>query len=136
MGSNDHEAGVRRTISRYAHCYDDGDVDGWLDTFTKDAKFVAFGAVQEGRDAIAAAIPPSPDHAPAQHMTYNTVVEVDADGENARAWSDFVYLQRQGDVLVPAHAGRYYDRLVREGDTWRFTERSIRMLGNPAPAGW
>lgn len=136
MGTPAPEAGVLRAVARYALLYDDADADGWIALFTADASLEAFGSTHRGRDAILAAIGPSPDRPPAQHMTYNTVVDVDPDGRHARAVSDFCYLQRGDGGLVPAHAGRYYDRFVLDGDEWRFASRTIRLLGTPPPEQW
>jgi len=129
------ESAIRRLLAEYCHAYDDKRAGDFAALFTEDAEFRVFGDVRKGRreihDNIGVQQPGMP---PGQHVTYNSVVEVDADGRTARAWTDFCYLRKEGDGHVISNAGRYHDRLVRDPDRWRFRSRVIVFLGEDPPA--
>jgi 3-phenylpropionate/cinnamic acid dioxygenase small subunit len=75
-----------------------------------------------------------PDGTPrTKHVTTNLIVEVDDDAGTAAGRSYFTVLQAvPGLPLQPIVAGRYHDRFVREGSTWRFAERRffIDLVGD------
>ena len=61
-----------------------------------------------------------------RHVVTNVVVEVDEDAGSATARSTFTVFQSLPDFPLQAViAGRYLDRFVRDGSTWRFDEREI-----------
>jgi len=134
MAGRDDEAAIRRLLAEYCHCYDDRRRDDFASLFTEDAVFVVMGRSTAGRAAIRDTIgTQAPDQPPGQHVTYNTVIDVDDDGTSARAWTDFCYLKRDDGTLSISTAGRYHDHLVREPDRWRFARRTIVFLGEPDP---
>ena len=47
-----------------------------------------------------------------------------------RPTTDYLFVRPGADGLAIVAAGRYHDRLVRQGTRWRFTERTITMLGD------
>jgi SnoaL-like domain len=61
------------------------------------------------------------------------VIAIDESGASARAFTDFAYMRKTDDGFTISTAGRYYDRLVRESDRWRFQTRVIVSLGDPVP---
>lgn len=129
-----HEADIRRLLAEYCHHFDDARPDQFAALFTDDAAFSVFGRTYTGRSEIrdnigaqASALPPG------QHVTYNTFIELDDDGATARARTDFLYLNKDGDSYVIATAGRYHDVLEREPDRWRIKARTIVFLGDPVP---
>jgi uncharacterized protein (TIGR02246 family) len=121
---------VRRTLAEYSRFFDDGRVDEWADLFTEDARFVVSGQVTEGRDAIGKYM--TTVHSTGGrglHVTTNTLVDVD--GETATATTDYLYVRPTAAGLAIISAGRYDDRLVRDGRRWRFAQREITMLAAP-----
>ena len=60
-----------------------------------------------------------------QHITANTIVEVDEAAGTATARSAFIVFMATPDFPLQATgAGRYHDRFVRGSNgTWRFTDR-------------
>lgn len=129
----EHEPAIRRLLAEYCHHYDDRRGEAFAELFTDDAHFLVSGRDVEGREAIRDQIgTQAPDQPPGQHVTYNSVVEVDPGGETARARTDFCYLRREGTAVVISTAGRYHDHLVRDG-RWRFERRTIVFLGEPVP---
>ncbi len=75
-----------------------------------------------------------PDGTPrTKHVTTNLIVEIDDDAGTAAGRSYFTVLQAVPALpLQPIVAGRYHDRFVREGSTWRFAERRffIDLVGD------
>ncbi len=128
------EAAIRRLLAEYCHAYDDKRPDDFAALFADDAEFRVFGDVRRGRqeirDNIGVQAPAMP---PGQHVTYNSVIEIEPSGETARAWTDFLYLRKDDGGHTISNAGRYHDRLVREPDRWRFRTRTIVFLGEAVP---
>lgn len=134
MSGLEEEAAIRRLLAEYCHCYDDGRADDFAALFTDDATFTVKGRAREGRAQIHEHIGiQKPGMAPGQHVTYNSVIDIDESGDTARALTDFAYLKKTDDGFTISNAGRYYDRLVREPDRWRFQTRVIVFLGDPVP---
>ena len=126
---------IRRTLSEYSQHFDDGHLDAWADLFTEDARFVVSGKVIEGRAAIRGYM--ASVHAAGgrgMHVTTNSLVDVDRDGGTAAASTDYLYVRPSGDGVAIIAAGRYHDRLIRDGTAWRFRERTISMLTAAPPA--
>ena len=130
----DHEAAIRRLLAEYCHHYDDKRSGEFAALFTEDARFTVFGRSRNGRQEIHDHIGVQrPGMPPGQHVTYNSVIDVATDGRTARAWTDFLYMNKTDDGYAISNAGRYHDRLVREPDRWRFSTRTIVFLGDPVP---
>jgi uncharacterized protein (TIGR02246 family) len=115
--------------ARYNRCFDDGDVDGFVDTFTEDGVMEVTGSfTASGREALAEMC----RHTPwgTMHVTTGTTVEVD--GDHAVQTVTLVVLSRpagKGDVPKLVGTGRYVDQLTRTGDGWRFAKRSATLDG-------
>ena len=121
---------IRRTLSEYSRRCDDGRFDDLGELFTEDARFEVSGTVAEGRPAIQALLMKMlPEGSRGQHITSNTVVDID--GDTASATTDYVFLRPTAGGPAIVAAGRYYDQLARYGPTWRFRHRTITMLGVP-----
>lgn len=134
MTESEAESDIRRLLAEYCHAYDDQRSQDFAALFAEDAEFRVFGQTRKGRQEIHDNIGVQQPGMPAgQHVTYNSVIDVAADGTTARAWTDFCYLRKDGDGHVISNAGRYHDRLVREPDRWRFKTRTIVFLGEDAP---
>lgn len=134
MGENEDQ--IRRTLSEYSQRCDDGRFDDWADLFTEDARFILSGQVTEGRQAIRDLMTAlQPPEGRGQHITSNTLIE--DDGDCATAITDYLFVRPGATGPAIVAAGRYYDRLVHDGQQWRFREREITMLGVPqeAPRG-
>ena len=121
------ERDIARLLAEYCHFIDDGNFAGLLGCFTEDAEFVFAGRVKAGRAAMLRFFEKTsgPDQR-GKHVTANTIVDID--GDRARAASDFVFLVRVGDGLVPLITGRYSDEACREGGRWRLTRREVTTL--------
>lgn len=129
--------GIQRLIAEYCRALDEGRTDDLVNLFAVDAVVVAGGERFSGRADIRAGLGERPPDLPqGQHVTANFIIDVEGLGVNATARSDFFYLSQVENGLAVTTAGRYYDRLVREMEGWRFTARTITFLGEPAPSDW
>ena len=87
------------------------------------------GRTYEGRDAIKGFIEKAqPPEQRGKHVAINPLIDVD--GDTATARTDYVFVGRTADGLAVTSAGRYHDRLVRDGGRWRFAERRIVFMGD------
>lgn len=61
-----------------------------------------------------------------KHVTTNVIIEVDESNDSGSARSYFTVFQAVDSFsLQPVIAGRYHDRFLRVGRTWRFSDRLI-----------
>ncbi len=61
-----------------------------------------------------------------KHSTTNLVIDVDEEAGTATARSYVTVLQATPELpLQPIFAGRYHDRFVRVGGTWRWEHRAV-----------
>jgi 3-phenylpropionate/cinnamic acid dioxygenase small subunit len=120
------EEAIRRTIAQYCQLCDDGCFDEWADLYTDDATFRVMGETHSGRAAVKAFIEKGqPPERRGKHLCFNSVIDVD--GDEARAVTDYVFLDKQRAITS---VGRYHDRFVRDGGRWRFADRRIAFLGD------
>ena len=130
---------IQNLVHRYAELIDLGDFDA-LGTLLGTA---AVGAGDQpgtlsGAGAVTAMFTATtrryPDGTPrTKHVTTNAIIEVDDDAGTATCRSYFTVLQAVDALpLQPIVAGRYHDRFVRDGRTWRFAERRffIDLVGD------
>lgn len=131
----DVRAAIERLIAIYAQLLDSHRLEEWGELFTENARFRVGVDEWVGRDAIVDGIggmQPPPDR-PVKHVCLTPVVDLDGPGR-ARAWTDFTAFGTGDDGHMSiATVGRYYDRLVLDGERWRFEERAIVMGGAPVP---
>lgn len=129
-GVGEDEDRIRRTIAEYSQRCDDGRFGEWSELFAEDGRFVVAGNATQGREPIRtmmeAMLPPG---SRGKHITSNTII--DLHGDRASASTDYLFVRPSATGPVIVAAGRYHDRLVREGARWLFEERAITMLGEP-----
>jgi len=122
---------ISNLIHSYAELLDTGDFDA-LGRLFERAIVRVHGSGHEAQGAEAArrllvgsvrlynGIPST------KHMITNLIVELAANRETATARSYYAALQAcDGLPLQPIIAGRWHDKLKRDGDRWFFAERVI-----------
>ena len=116
-------AGVRAAIAAYTRAQDAGDSDALVDLYIPDGvlEVSGFEAIV-GHDALRAAFSSWAPTKPQLHLVANTQLTAWSD-DRATAVSDVAFLQRGQDAWSLRIVGRYDDRLVRTGQTWRFARR-------------
>jgi uncharacterized protein (TIGR02246 family) len=122
------EESIRRTLAQYCQLCDEGRFAEWIDLFTPDARFRVMGRTTAGRDEILAFMETaqSPERR-GRHMISEPVIAAEPDAGRARAWTDYVFVDRSTTVTS---VGRYHDELARGDDgRWRFALREIVFLG-------
>jgi 3-phenylpropionate/cinnamic acid dioxygenase small subunit len=116
--------GIRRTVAQYGQLCDDGRFGEWIELFTVEARFHVMGRTHGGRGAIRAFIESGqgPDQR-GRHLASEPVIDLGPDGRSARAWTDYVFLDKKRLVTS---VGRYHDEFARDHDgRWRFALREI-----------
>ncbi|MHB8329737.1 MAG: nuclear transport factor 2 family protein [Acidimicrobiales bacterium] len=124
---------IRELTARYNRCFDDGDAEGFADTFVEDGVMEVTGAFTvSGRQALAGMCRHTPYGV--VHMTVDATVAVDGD----RAVQDVTVLvvNRPKPDAGPderrstlERTGRYHDDVVRTADGWRFARRRVTLDG-------
>ena len=127
-GPTSAEEAIRSTLARYCLFCDDGRFDEWGQLFTTDTRFHVMGSTHEGRAAAQLFIERGqPPERRGKHLVVNPLIVVGPGALTARAWSDYVFLDRAGLVT---NSGRYHDELIRGNDgVWRFSLREIVFQG-------
>jgi hypothetical protein len=95
--------------------------DRWLEVFTPDAVYTAFGTpyTLERFPALLAAAPRG------QFIGNMPVVEFDSDGNGATGKQHFIFVDQQTHAL---RLGWYNDEYVRTPDGWRIHRRSTTFM--------
>lgn len=124
---------IARLIHTYAERVDLGDFEGVAEMF-RDAEMSAEGSdhVDRGYEAVLRRYIDwtrrlDDDGTPhTKHVTTNVLLDIDTEKGRANGRSYFTVFQQTGVLpLQPIIAGRYHDRFVREGGSWRFEHRHI-----------
>jgi len=137
---SDPARSIENLVFTYAELIDSGDFDAVGDLLA-DAVVGAIGETGglSGRDQVASLFHATTrrhdDGTPmTKHVTTNLIVDVDDEATSASARSYFTVFQSvPGHLpLQPIVAGRYHDRFLRDGRTWRFAERRffIDLVGD------
>ena len=128
---------IHETIAEYCFHFDGGEFDKWVDLFTDDGVFDAGRmGVQKGKDALRAFLKNIrlTDGSPmVKHCVMNEVIKVSGDEATAKSYIVLVRAKGEG-ALVNGLAGRYEDRLVKQGDRWLFKNRKVHfdLMGDMA----
>ena len=128
------EDGIRRTLAQYCQYCDDGRFDDLADLFAKDAVYRVMDQTHEGREQIKAFMAKAqPPERRGKHVCGGSLIEIDVSGEQARAFTDYVFVAPADEGLNVTSVGRYHDRFVKDGDRWLFAERAIVFMGGDPP---
>jgi ketosteroid isomerase-like protein len=125
---------IRETYN-WNKVFDDGVLGPKVCERLEAAVVEVMGRRVEGRAAIRAWIEQAmPPERRGRHVTVNSAISVDGDG--AEVLSDFLFYARvEGGGWEATVAGRYEDELVREGERWLFTRRTIHLPEPGTPSG-
>lgn len=113
---------IGQLIAAFNHAVDEGDGVGFAALFA-DGGALDLGHLRvEGKPDLLAFASSVPDRVPSpRHHVFGELVEVDGDLATARSYAQ-VFSAESGAVALKS-TGRYYDRIERTVDGWRFRER-------------
>ncbi len=117
--TTDQISDIRILFARFAHVFDNAEVDALDQVFTEDGaiELARTGTVFRGLDAIRTFNRGLGEQSP-DHHTLDTVLSVDEDG-TVRGRSRYLAVLPDGSV----HNGDYLDVLVRTERGWRIAYR-------------
>jgi hypothetical protein len=126
----DDAQAVKNIVLSYVELLDLGDLDGLSNLFRRATVHARGGAPLRGAEAFREFIKSSVhfyDGIPStKHVVSNLIVEVDDGRQSATVRSYFTAFQARPELpLQPILAGRFHDRLERDGDGWYIVERII-----------
>ncbi len=125
---------IANLLYLYAERIDAGDLDGAAELFRRAEIDVLDRAHPVGHVELRAIwqthVRLYPCGTPrTRHVVTNPIIDILANGHEARCRSSYVVLQAaEGLALQPIAAGRYHDRFARDEEGWYFTYRDYRML--------
>ncbi len=116
---------IQRVIALYSHAADDADGKQLAEVFTDDAllqptQVEPKRGLDEIRDYFTRIVPSQPVPT-ISHHTMNTVIDIEPDGQRARARSKMIGVRKDMGFIC----GEYRDVLVRTAAGWRIKERTI-----------
>jgi hypothetical protein len=121
---------IEQLYARYNHAIDDGDAEGWADTFTADGTFNQF----TGREALVGFIHAwreKRNGANRRHWNSNLMITPSAEGASGKVMLMLVDISTTPPSI--ASMGRYTDVLVKTPGGWRFKNRQVRGDAAAAP---
>jgi len=126
------EEQIRQLQAVYVQRTDDGDARGKSDLFADRAIYYPASSEVMAREDIynvlASRAAGQPKDRHSKHMCGNSVIRIS--GDAAEAATDYVVYVRVGEgAWEISQIGRYYDRFVRQGDQWFFSENRPVKLG-------
>jgi 3-phenylpropionate/cinnamic acid dioxygenase small subunit len=119
---------IHDLYTKWCVAIDDGDAEGWADTFTDNAVFrlTTHPVRAEGRAEILAMGQSVYEHDEGmnRHQCYNILLTEDGDSVNGRCDAMVLELRTGGDARI-IKTCRYQDRIVVTPRGWAFQERVI-----------
>ncbi|WEK47140.1 MAG: nuclear transport factor 2 family protein [Candidatus Andeanibacterium colombiense] len=118
---------IERVIGDYAKFLDAQDFNAYTALFAQNGTWQTGKSIRNGPAEIMEMLvrffgTTTTDFTGSYHLTSN--VEVDVDGDHAKARSRYLLLMRgEGGAPTPMLAGRYEDEFVRENGAWKILHR-------------
>jgi limonene-1,2-epoxide hydrolase len=132
--SRDVKADCAEVIVRYAMAVNENDIDAFVALFTEDATWQRPGVpALHGHDEIHRFMSSLPVERVVRHVNGASFVQP-VSATEALAWSQTTVYEERGSTVIPASVTgpdmvvEYRDRLVRDGDTWRFARREATVV--------
>ena len=122
----EERVGIEHLYARYNETIDNGDVDGWVATWTPDGDFNGF----KGRDGLrrfAVDYIDKGDGARRRHWLNNLVFRATPEGAEVRNY--FMILDVSVTPPAVASTGRNVDTFVKTSEGWRFKSRTTFRPG-------
>jgi ketosteroid isomerase-like protein len=122
---------IKNLVVSYVELLDRGDLDGLANVFARaTVRIQGSASALRGAAAYKEFIEQGVqfyDGVPStKHVIRNLIVEIDDDRRTATARSYYTAFQARPELpLQPILAGRFHDRLERDGDHWHIVERVI-----------
>ena len=126
------ELAIRQRVAAYSDAVNRRDAEAWGDCWTEDAVWKILGMAPEGREAIVGFWTNVMAGFPfVVQMPSECLVQVDGDTATVRAYLTETLKGADGTRMLTL--GVYHDKLRREADGWRFSERDFHAMYSGPP---
>src|SRR5262245_17675398 len=125
---------IKRLKARYFRCLDTKDWEGWGQVFTTDALMEVPEAdvVENGRDAIVAAVSAALEGATTVHHGHMPEIEVTGPDTAQGVWAMFDYVEwpaaEDGARIGLQGYGHYREEYRRDGGDWRIAKTRLERI--------
>ena len=139
---------IREIIDAYTFCADTRDIQGHMALFTEDTNFEVYMDEQNptptqvvtGRENLYPVFNDLNQYFSTMHFNGQSTVRLDGDRATGTTYCRAYHLSVKDGTQKLMIAGiRYYDILVKQGGTWLFAERKLKVCwlenGNITQAG-
>lgn len=116
---NDHLA-IRELTARYNRAIDEGDFQGWIDTFSEDGVYENRGKKIRGHAELLEFVRARTNVT--IHATTDPIITIN--GDTAEQRCTLIAFVRTDEAAQLRGVGYYIDQLVRTADGWRFSHRA------------
>jgi|GEM_PF-1297626 len=117
---------IRVLLAKYCNLLDRGEHSAWVELFTDDARFEAYGEVFEGPAGLLEMATTAPA---GLHLTGDPLIEVH--GDVATVKQSFLFVDQE---TKDSRIGWYDDRLERDARGWHFALRRSTFLTYKGPS--
>jgi SnoaL-like protein len=127
---------IRELIDQYAFCADTRDAQGQMAIFTEDTNFEVYmdekiatpTQVITGRKNLFPVFDDLNQYQSTMHLNAQSTIRIDGDQASAKTYCRAYHLKVQDGIQKMMIAGiRYYDKMVRQGGVWLFSERKLKV---------
>lgn len=121
------ELAIRNLVARYSDAVNRRDAEAWGNCWTEDAVWKIMGMAPEGRETIVGLWSQFMGGFPfVVQMPSECLITLNGDEATVRAYLTETGKGPDGSGMLTL--GVYHDRVRREADAWRFTERSFHAM--------
>ena len=127
---------IRELIDAYPICADTRDIQGHMALFTEDTNFEVYmdekipepTQVVKGRKNLFPVFDDLNQYVSTMHLNGQSIINVDGNRATATTYCRAYHLKLPDGAQKLMIAGiRYYDTMVKQGDTWLFAERKLKV---------
>ena len=122
------EMAIRHLVATYAEAVNKRDQELWASTWSETGSWTLPGTTVEGKEAVVglwAAAMGGLEFV--VQLVHQGTLEIDGDRATG-CWYLTEHLRAQGASDTRISVGNYQDEYVREGGSWRFTNRVYQVL--------
>jgi len=127
---------IRELVDQYTYCADTRDAEGQMAIFTEDTNFEVYmdekiaepTQVVTGRKNLRPVFDDLNQYLSTMHFNGQNTVKLDGNEATGTTYCRAYHLKVEDGVQKLMIAGiRYYDKMVKQGGVWLFSERKLKV---------